>query len=61
MIVAGLVVGARRTRITTPATRLQVDAVYQTVVFLLETVVFSLIGLELPTLVRDLAHPGRGR
>ena len=36
VIVAGLVVGARRTRITTPATRLQVDAVYQTVVFLLE-------------------------
>ena len=58
VIVAGLLVGARRTRITTPATRLQVDAVYQTVVFLLETVVFSLIGLELPTLVRDLAHPG---
>lgn len=58
VIVAGLLVGARRTRITTPATRLQVDAVYQTVIFLLEAVVFSLIGLELPTLVRDLAHPG---
>ena len=58
VIVAGLVVGARRTRITTPATRLQVDAVYLTVIFLLESVVFSLIGLELPTLVRDLARPG---
>jgi monovalent cation/hydrogen antiporter len=58
VIVAGLVVGARRTRITTPAARLQVDAVYQTVIFLLESVVFSLIGLELPTLVRDLGHPG---
>ena len=58
VIVAGLLVGARRTRITTPSTRLHVDAVYQTVIFLLESVVFSLIGLELPTLVRDLAHTG---
>jgi monovalent cation/hydrogen antiporter len=58
VIVAGLVVGSRRTRITTPATRLQVDAVYQTVIFLLESVVFALIGLQLPTLVRDLGRPG---
>ena len=58
VIVAGLVVGARRTRISTPATRLQVDAVYQTVIFLLESVVFALIGLQLPALVRDLARPG---
>lgn len=58
VIVAGLVVGSRRTRITTPATRLQVDAVYQTVIFLLESVVFALIGLQLPALVRDLARPG---
>lgn len=58
VIVAGLVAGARRTRISTAATRLHVDAVYQTVIFLLESVVFSLIGLELPALVRDLAQPG---
>ena len=58
VIVAGLVVGSRRTRITTPATRLQADAVYQTVIFLLETVVFALIGLQLPALVRDLDQPG---
>jgi CPA1 family monovalent cation:H+ antiporter len=58
VIVAGLVLGSRRTRITTPATRLQVDAVYQTVIFLLETVVFALIGLQLPALVRDLNYSG---
>ena len=58
VIVAGLAVGSRRTRITTPATRLQVDAVYQTVIFLLESVVFALIGLQLPVLVRDLDQPG---
>jgi Na+/H+ antiporter len=58
VIVAGLAVGSRRTAITTPAARLQVDAVYQTVIFLLESVVFSLIGLQLPALVRDLTSPG---
>jgi monovalent cation/hydrogen antiporter len=58
VIVAGLVVGTRRGRITTATTRLQVQAVYQTVIFVLEAVVFSLIGLELPTLVRDLGRPG---
>jgi monovalent cation/hydrogen antiporter len=58
VIVAGLIIGTRRTRITTAATRLQVHAVYQTVIFLLESVVFSLIGLELPTLVRDLGRAG---
>ncbi len=58
VIVAGLMIGARRTRITTAATRLQVHAVFQTVIFLLESVVFSLIGLELPTLVSDLGQAG---
>jgi monovalent cation/hydrogen antiporter len=52
VIVAGLVIGARRTQITTAQTRLQLHSVYQTVIFVLESVVFSLIGLQLPTLVR---------
>ena len=56
VIVAGLAIGARRARITTAATRLQLHSVYQTVIFLLESVVFSLIGLQLPALIRDLAH-----
>jgi monovalent cation/hydrogen antiporter len=54
VIVAGLVIGARRPRITTARTRLQLHSVYQTVIFVLESVVFSLIGLQLPTLVRAL-------
>ena len=54
--VAGLAIGARRARITTAQTRLQLHPVYQTVIFLLESVVFSLIGLQLPALIRDLAH-----
>jgi monovalent cation/hydrogen antiporter len=56
VIVTGLVIGGRRERITTAQTRLQLHSVYQTVIFLLETVVFSLIGLELPTLIRDLSR-----
>ena len=56
VIVAGLVIGARRDRITTAQTRLQLHSVYQTVIFLLESVVFSLIGLQLPTLIRDLSQ-----
>ena len=56
VIVAGLVIGTRRSAITTAATRLQVHAFYQTVIFLLESVVFALIGLELPTMIRDLSQ-----
>ncbi len=59
VIVAGLVIGARRTQITTAQTRLQLHSVYQTVIFVLESVVFSLIGLQLPTLVRALGHTGQ--
>ncbi|HEY5990249.1 MAG TPA: Na+/H+ antiporter [Streptosporangiaceae bacterium] len=57
VIVAGLAIGAGRARITTAQTRLQLHSVYQTVIFLLESVVFSLIGLQLPTLIRAL-HTG---
>jgi monovalent cation/hydrogen antiporter len=57
VIVAGLVIGAKRPAITTAQTRLQVHSVYQTVIFVLEAVVFSLIGLQLPDLVRAQAHP----
>ncbi|HEX7992487.1 MAG TPA: Na+/H+ antiporter [Streptosporangiaceae bacterium] len=55
VIVAGLAVGRWRPRITTARTRLQVQAVYQTLIFLLESVVFSLIGLQLPTLITALS------
>ncbi len=59
VIVSGLVIGTQRSKITTAQTRLQLHSVYQTVIFVLESVVFALIGLELPTLVRELGHSGR--
>jgi CPA1 family monovalent cation:H+ antiporter len=55
VVVAAVTLGALRPRLTSPHTRLQLAAVYPTVIFLLESVVFSLIGLELPGLVRRLA------
>jgi Na+/H+ antiporter len=55
VIVTAMIIGHRETSLTTAATRLQVTAVYGTVVFLLESVVFALIGLQLPTLIRGLA------
>ena len=59
VVVAGVVVGSAGHRITDARIRLQVHAVYDVVVFLLESAVFALIGLQLPALVRDLP-PGTG-
>ena len=58
VVVAAVTLGALRPRLTSPRTRLQLAAVYPTVIFLLESVVFSLIGLQLPALVRRLAAAG---
>jgi monovalent cation/hydrogen antiporter len=55
VIVAGLVTGGSREQITSAHSRLQLHSVYQTVIFGLESVVFSLIGLQLPTLIRALS------
>lgn len=54
VVVAAVALGAQTSRLTSARTRLQLDAVNGTVVFLLESTVFSLIGLALPTLVRDV-------
>ncbi len=55
VVVASLILGSWAPKLTTAAVRLQLHAVSGTVVFLLESVVFSLIGLELPNLVRELS------
>jgi NhaP-type Na+/H+ or K+/H+ antiporter len=49
-----VVLGRSGYRLTDARIRLQLQAVYSVVVFLLESVVFAIIGLELPTMVRDL-------
>lgn len=59
VVVAGVILGGRGDRLTNARIRLQLHAVYGTVVFLLESVVFSLIGLALPAQVRALSDGGR--
>lgn len=54
VVVASVILGALGGKVTNAHTRLQLAAVYATVVFLLESVVFGLIGLQLPALVRGL-------
>ncbi|MCX3061709.1 Na+/H+ antiporter [Streptomyces beihaiensis] len=60
VVVAGVILGNTGHRLTNASNRLQIHAVYDTVVFLLESVVFAVIGLELPALVGDLAADERG-
>jgi CPA1 family monovalent cation:H+ antiporter len=57
VVVAGVGAGTVAHRISDARTRLHLQTVYAVVVFGLESVVFALIGLQLPTLVRDLG-PG---
>jgi monovalent cation/hydrogen antiporter len=52
VVLAAVVLGTQATRLTTAAIRIQLGAVFGTVVFLLESVVFGLIGLQLPAVIR---------
>jgi CPA1 family monovalent cation:H+ antiporter len=55
VVVASIILGTQATRLTNPRVRLQLSAVFETVVFLLESAVFGLIGLQLPALFGGLA------
>lgn len=55
VVVASVILGTQARKLTTARIRLQLDAVFRTVVFLLESVIFGLIGLQLPALVQRLA------
>jgi Na+/H+ antiporter len=55
VVVAGLYLGHRSPRRQTAATRLQGTAVWRMLEFLLESVVFALIGLQLPAVLRNLS------
>lgn len=59
VVVAGVLLGSGGHRLTDARIRLQLHAVYGTVVFLLESVVFAIIGLELPTMIRQLTGTDR--
>ena len=55
VVVAGLYLGHHSPRRQTAATRLQGTEVWRVIEFLLESVVFALIGLQLPTVLQDLS------
>lgn len=59
VIVTGLVVAHRRRGLVQAAGRLMAASVYDAAVFILEAVVFALIGLELATFVRALPASDR--
>lgn len=54
VVICGLWLGARSVRLSSGPVRLQVATVYAVVVFVLESVVFAVIGLEFPGLVEGL-------
>ncbi len=54
VVVAGLVIGHRRARAASGASRIQTAAVWRIVEYLLEGYVFLLIGEQVPTIVRGL-------
>jgi CPA1 family monovalent cation:H+ antiporter len=56
VVVAGLIVGHDAPRYATGASRLQTSAVWRLVDFLLEGLVFLLIGQQLPTVVNELSR-----
>lgn len=54
VVFGGLYLGRRRFELSRGPARLQISNIYGVVVFLLESVVFALIGLQLPGFVRAL-------
>jgi Na+/H+ antiporter len=57
VVVAGLYLGHRYPALMSAASRLQMDAFWRMVKFLLEGLVFLLVGLQLRTILEDLKTP----
>lgn len=55
-VAAGLYVGRLAPEILLPATRLQLQPVWQTIVFILNGMVFILIGLQLPSILSSILN-----
>ncbi len=60
VVAAGIYVGRHLARARAPATRIQADATWALVIFLLESLAFILIGLELPHILRDTGRDSLG-
>ncbi|NJP32546.1 Na+/H+ antiporter [Micromonospora thermarum] len=57
VVVTGLALGHKLPRLMSAASRLQVGAFWRLVRFLLEGLVFLLVGLQLPEVLRDIDRP----
>ena len=57
-VVVGLIVGRRSPELSTPASRLRGYAFWEVLVFLLNAVLFILVGLQLPTILEEQEHSG---
>lgn len=57
VVITGLYLGHRFPTLLSPTSRLQMDAVWRLVTFLLEGLVFLLVGLQLRELIGDLGTP----
>lgn len=54
-VTAGIYIGWRNPSLTSPRTRLQSFSVWETVTFLLNSLLFILVGLQLPTILANLS------
>jgi CPA1 family monovalent cation:H+ antiporter len=60
VVTVGLYLGRKGPRIVTAATRVQAEAMWSMIAFLLESLIFILIGLELPHALQALREYPRG-
>ena len=56
VVTAGIYLSRKLPQVVEPRVRLRAYAIWETVVFLLNGVIFILIGLQLPTILEALAH-----
>ncbi len=61
VVAAGLCLGWRAPELTSPSTRLQAFAVWEVLTFLLNAILFILVGLQLPVILDDLTGQSPAR
>jgi CPA1 family monovalent cation:H+ antiporter len=61
VVAAGLYIGRQAPKTISAATRLRVRSVWEVLSFILEGLIFIIIGLELPVVRREVAHYPLGR
>ena len=59
-VTVGIYMGRLTSRLTTPTTRIQGTAVWEIVTFLLNSALFVLVGLQLPSVVDGISEIGAG-